>query len=113
MAKEHDQPSVSSGEAMNRDEVVSAVTPFEYLLNAMENAAAQGRPSDHDYCGKRQAVLKYVSDSELRIQELMAALGVRDTCVVCGASLSAPELPHCQDCVVCDEAALSAKEKKP
>jgi hypothetical protein len=58
----------------SRDEVAKAVTPFQYLLNAMENAASQKRPADHDYYGKRQAVLKYVADSELRVQELREAL---------------------------------------
>jgi len=43
---------------------VTQTTKFEYLLNAMENAASQDRPSDHDYFGKRQAVLKYVADLE-------------------------------------------------
>lgn len=32
-----------------------------YLLNAMENAAAQDMPADHDYYGKRKAVLTAIA----------------------------------------------------
>lgn len=32
-----------------------------YLLNAMENAAAQDKPADHDYYGKRKAVLTAIA----------------------------------------------------
>ncbi len=49
-------------------------TKFEYLLNAMENAAAQDNPSAHGYAGKRQMVLKYVADSDVECQRLREAL---------------------------------------
>ncbi|MGH3429718.1 MAG: hypothetical protein ACRDQZ_19475 [Mycobacteriales bacterium] len=39
-------------------------TKFEYLLNAMENAASQDRPADFDYAGKRRAVLEYAASLE-------------------------------------------------
>jgi hypothetical protein len=39
-------------------------TKFMYLLNAMENAAAEDNPFEHDYAGKRAAVLAYVADLE-------------------------------------------------
>jgi len=47
---------------------------FEYLLNAMEHAGNQENPAQHDYFGKRQAVLKYVAASEQRVKEMMEAL---------------------------------------
>lgn len=43
-------------------------TKFEYLLNAMENAAAQDSPSAHGYAGKRQMVLQYAADLEARVE---------------------------------------------
>ena len=36
-------------------------TEFDYLLNAMEFAAQQDNPADHDYYSKRKAVLDYVA----------------------------------------------------
>lgn len=36
--------------------------PIEYLLNAMEHAAQQDRPAEHDYRGKRLAVLAAIRE---------------------------------------------------
>jgi hypothetical protein len=38
-----------------------STTPFEYLLNAMEHAAAETHPAKHGYAEKRRAVLDYVA----------------------------------------------------
>lgn len=51
------------------------MTPFEYLLNAMENAAAQREPAQHEYAAKRKAVLDYVA-TVAEIAEARGALNV-------------------------------------
>lgn len=43
---------------------MSTFTKFDYLLNAMENAARQQVPFDHGYGDKRRAVLQYVAALE-------------------------------------------------
>jgi len=43
---------------------------FGYLLNAMERAACESNPAEHDYKGKRIAVLGYVSALEVELERL-------------------------------------------
>lgn len=43
---------------------MSETTKLEYLLNAMQCAADQVIPADHDYFAKRKAVLDYVAETE-------------------------------------------------
>ena len=45
-------------------------TSFEYLLNAMENAASHDNPSEHGYAKKRTAVLEYVEKLETLLREI-------------------------------------------
>lgn len=40
------------------------MSKFIYLLNAMEAAGNEANPAEHDYYGKRQAVLAYVQELE-------------------------------------------------
>ena len=47
---------------------------FGYLLNAMERAACESKPAEHDYKGKRIAVLGYVSALEVERERLRAEL---------------------------------------
>lgn len=47
---------------------------FGYLLNAMERAACESNPAEHDYKGKRIAVLGYVSALEVERERLRAEL---------------------------------------
>lgn len=47
---------------------------FGYLLNAMERAACESNPAEHDYKGKRIAVLGYVSALEVECERLRAEL---------------------------------------
>ena len=47
---------------------------FGYLLNAMERAACESNPAEHDYKGKRIAVLGYVSALEVERERLRAKL---------------------------------------
>lgn len=47
---------------------------FGYLLNAMERAACEHKPAEHDYKGKRLAVLGYVSAIEAEADRMRAAL---------------------------------------
>ena len=47
---------------------------FGYLLNAMERAAWESNPAEHDYKGKRIAVLGYVSALEVECERLRAEL---------------------------------------
>lgn len=49
---------------------------FGYLLNAMERAACESNPAEHDYKGKRIAVLGYVSALEVECERLRAELAV-------------------------------------
>ena len=46
------------------------LSQFDYLLNAMENAAAQEVPAKHEYAAKRQAVLAYVRRLEQELKNL-------------------------------------------
>lgn len=40
------------------------LTKFDYLLNAVDHAAAQKNPADHDYRGKREALFAHVRELE-------------------------------------------------
>jgi len=46
------------------------VSKFIYLLNAMENAASSDNPAEHNYKGKREAVLAYVRDLEAKAADV-------------------------------------------
>lgn len=56
---------------MTREELrASVMTNFAYLLNAMERAAGEHNPAEHDYCAKRTAVLAHVADLEAERDQL-------------------------------------------
>lgn len=48
--------------------------PIEYLLNAMEFAAQQNRPAEHQYGDKRRAVLSAIRELRRERDELAQAL---------------------------------------
>ena len=50
---------------MKTSDHIPKTTRFDFLLNSLELAGKQSTPANHDYAGKRQAVISYVRNLEL------------------------------------------------
>jgi len=77
---------------------------FGYLLNAMERAACESNPAEHDYKGKRIAVLGYVSALEVERERLRAELETERMRLVACSVIALANTP---------ESAASARDMHP